>query len=101
MHRKRRHPENENAGENGIKRRARVTRQYLGAFIAFLGVAALLLMFRVGLGVWPAWVTAYRTELIGFLLLGIVVTVCLYPLIVEANSNTRHLSGPGHDPHQG
>lgn len=84
-----------------IRRIAQRTKLYLGLVLLLLTALALLLAFRVGERFWPAWMSTYRTLLIGLDLLGLVTTLLLSPLIIEANSNPRPLSGPGHDPRQG
>ena len=84
-----------------IKRNRRRTKQYLVLFVISLTAIVLALAFRVGQVAWPAWLIEYRTQIIGIVLLAILVTICLSPVIVEANSNPRHLSGPGKNPEQG
>ena len=69
--------------------------------ILLLAGIALALAFRLGEALWPAWLATYRTQFIGFDLLALLVTVCAAPVIVEANSRPRHLSGPGHNPYMG
>ena len=83
------------------QRIAEKTKVYLVLTILLLISIALLLVFRIGEALWPAWMVAYRTQLIGFDLLGVLTVICLFPIIVEANSKPRHLSGPGHNPEQG
>jgi hypothetical protein len=84
-----------------IEQSAERTKRYLIAAVVFLIAIDLALILRVGQAVWPAWMVAYRTQLIGLVLLGTLVTVIASPLIVEVSSNPRHLSGPGHNPEQG
>lgn len=96
MSRMRRHPHRDD-----IKRNRRRTKQYLALFVLFLTVILLALAFRMGQVAWPAWLLAYRTQIIGIVLLAILVTISLSPVIVEANGNPRHLSGPGKNPEQG
>jgi uncharacterized BrkB/YihY/UPF0761 family membrane protein len=84
-----------------IRRSARSIRLYLGLFMLLLVLMALGLAFKAGEAVWPAWLVAARTQLIGALLLGLLVTLLLSPVIVEENRNPRPLSGPGHNPEQG
>ena len=84
-----------------IKRNRRRTLQYLALFVIFLIAIVLVLAFRVGQVVWPAWLIEYQTQMIGIVLLAIVITICLSPVIIEANVNPRHLSGPGKNPEQG
>jgi len=96
MSKKRRHDHRED-----IKRYRRRTKQYLALFIIFLITIVLALTFRAGQVVWPAWMIEYRTEIIGMVLLALLVTICLSPVTIEANSSPRSLSGPGKNPEQG
>ena len=90
------HPERAQA-----RRIAERTRSALVLVILLLLAVAILLGFRLGEAAWPAWMAAYRTQLIGFDLLAVLVLVCLGPIVVEVNSRPRHFSGPGHNPEQG
>ena len=83
------------------KQIARATKRWLAVLIGFLIAIILALIFRVGQVLWPVWVIEYRTQIIGFITLALLVVVVSSPLIVEANSNPRHLSGPGKNPEQG
>ena len=96
MSRIRRHPHRED-----IKRNRRRTKQYLALFVVFLIAIVLALAITVGEAVWPAWLIEHRTQIIGIGLLAILITICLSPVIIEANSNPHHLSGPGKNPEQG
>lgn len=91
----------EHDGRRQVKRIAGRTRLYLVLVIVFLAAIALGLAFKLGQAVWPAWMIAYRTQLIGVVLLFLLATIVASPIIVEVNSNPRHLSGPGHNPEQG
>jgi hypothetical protein len=84
-----------------IKRNRRRTTQTVALFAIFLIAVVLALAFRVGQAVWPAWLTDHRTQIMGVVGLALFITVCLSPVIIEANSNPRHLSGPGKNPEQG
>ena len=59
----------------------------------------LILIFKIGESFYSSWLITHRTQIIGVLLLVIVVVIISSPLIVEVNSNPRHLSGPGKTPH--
>jgi len=77
---------------------AEITRWRLLLSSAFLAVICLVLGLRVGEEVWPLWMSDHRKQILGFVLLIVVYLTLLSPLIVEVNSNPRHLSGPGKDP---
>ena len=77
---------------------AETTRWRLFLSIAFLSVICLILGFRVGEEIWPLWLSDHRKQIMGVVLLVLVFLAPLSPLIVEVNSNPRHLSGPGKDP---
>lgn len=80
------------------KRIARITKQWLVGLAALLATIALLFIFKVGQGLWPVWMIAHRTQIIGILLLILFVVILLSPVLIEANSNPRTLSGPGKNP---
>ena len=84
-----------------IERIRRRTTRYLVLCLMFPAVVVLGLTFRVGQAVWPAWIMKARIEIIGILLLTVLATILFSPIIIEANSNPRHLSGPGKNPEQG
>ncbi len=74
---------------------ARKTRRSLTLWIVFLLAVVLVLAFRVGAALWPTWLAANRSETAGVVLLALLMTVCLSPVMVEANSNPRHFHGIG------
>jgi len=94
MSKKQRGPKN----SESRKQMARTTKQRLAVLIGFLIVILLVLVFRVGEVWWPGWLIAYRTQTEGILALAVILLVLLSPLLVEANSNPRVLSGPGKNP---
>jgi hypothetical protein len=44
------------------------------------------------------WMIAHRTQIIGILLLILFIMILVSPVLIEANSNPRTLSGPGKNP---
>ena len=77
------------------ERMALTVKKRLALLIAVLLAIVLILTFRVGNAWWPAWLSEYRVLLRGVLLFSVVLVFLLSPIIVEANSNPRTLSGPG------
>ncbi len=77
------------------KQKAQTIRNGLIALIGFLIVALLVLIFRVGEGLWWLWLVDHRTQIIGLLALITVSLICLSPIMIEASAHTRTLSGPG------
>jgi hypothetical protein len=77
-----------------LKRRriARKTKRVLFLLSTLLLLACLVLVFKIGEPVWPAWIIAHRRQMIGFLFLSIVLVITSSPLIIEMNSNPRPLS---------
>jgi hypothetical protein len=55
-------------------------------------------MFSIGRDLWPIWLIAHRKQIVGILLLAVIFLILLSPILVEATSNTRTLSGPGKNP---
>lgn len=64
----------------------------------FLIAILLVLLFQVGEVWWPIWMIGHRTQIEGIFVLAIVLLMLVSPVIVEANSNPRVLSGPGKNP---
>ncbi len=91
--RQRHHQENE-----AKEQIAATTRWKLFLFIAFLAAICLFLGLRIGEGIWPLWLSDHRKQLIGVILLIMVFLTLSSPLMVEVNSNPRHLSGLGKSP---
>jgi len=77
---------------------ARTMKQRLVFVIAILSIILLVLIFRVGEVLWLGWMIAYRKQIIGLLLFITLFLFFLSPIIIEANSNSRALSGPGKNP---
>jgi hypothetical protein len=77
---------------------ARAVKQRLTILIGFLLAILLVLLLGIGEGLWPTWVTGHRTQIEGIILMAVVVVILLSPIMVEATTNTRTLSGPGKNP---
>ena len=73
-------------------------KQRLVLVIAILSIILLVLIFGVGEVLWLGWMIAYRKQIIGLLLFITLFLFFLSPIIIEANSNSRALSGPGKNP---
>lgn len=80
------------------KQIAQMVKRRLTLLIAFLVVILFALLFRVGDTWWPRWMTEHRTSLEGIILLAVICLILASPLIIEADSNPRALSGPGKNP---
>ena len=80
------------------KQIARTVKRRLALLIGFLIAILLGLLFRVGEVWWPAWIIAHRTQTEGIFVLAVILLLLLSPILVEANSNPRVLSGPGKNP---
>jgi nucleoside permease NupC len=80
--------------EDGSKM-ARITGTVLKFLMAFLSIAALVLMFKLGEIFWPAWMIEYRRQILGIVMFALVGFVLWSPIMIEATANTRTLSGPG------
>ncbi len=82
----------------GTNQIAQAVKRNLVLLIALLIAAVLVLTFRIGESVWPAWLIEARILIRGILLFAVVFLIPLSPVIIEASSNTRTLSGPGKNP---
>jgi hypothetical protein len=63
----------------------------ISILIAFLVV----LIFKVGVVFWPGWIIEYRKLFMALLLFVVIFLTFMSPVIIEANSDPRPLSGPG------
>ena len=79
----------------GRKQIAQIVKRGLLLLIALLITSLLVLIFSAGRDLWPIWVIAHRKQIVGILLLAVIFLILLSPILVEATSNTRTLSGPG------
>jgi len=77
---------------------AETIKQRLVLLILFLIALLLALIFGVGEPLWPVWMVEYRSRIAAILLLVIICSILLSPIMIEATSNTRTLSGPGKNP---
>ncbi|MBN8579499.1 MAG: hypothetical protein J0L96_02415 [Anaerolineae bacterium] len=80
------------------KKIAQTTRRRLIVLISFLGAVLLILIFKVGEVYWSVWLIEHRRQAIGIVALLTTIITLSSPIIIEANSNTRTLQGPGKDP---
>jgi hypothetical protein len=78
---------------------AKTTKRRLIWLIAFLSALALPLAFKWGETSWPLFLIESRGVLLSFLILAILAIIAISPLIIEVNSNSRPLSGPGKNPY--
>ncbi len=102
MSRRRKRAINQTDKDKLIEMRSQIAQKTTRGIILLassLIIPCLILIFKIGESFYSSWLITYRTQIIGVLLLAIVVVIISSPLIVEANSNTRHLSGPGKNPH--
>jgi hypothetical protein len=77
---------------------ARKTQRGIILLLSSLIIPSIAFIFKIGESFYSAWLITFRVQIIGFLLLAILVVVISSPLIIEANSNPRTLSGPGKNP---
>ena len=80
------------------KQTAQTVKQRLVILISSLSAILLVMIFRVGEALWPLWMVEHRLRIVAILLLGIICLILLSPIMIEASSNTRTLSGPGKNP---
>jgi cytochrome bd-type quinol oxidase subunit 2 len=81
-----------------IKQMAKSVRRRLILVISILLLMLLVLLFRVGGSYWPAWLIHSRKLLAVILAFVSIFLILLSPIIIEATSNPRALSGPGKNP---
>jgi hypothetical protein len=66
--------------------------------LAFLVIILLALMRGVGEIWWPRWMIDHQNQIEGILGLAVICLLLTSPIIIEADSNPRALSGPGKNP---
>jgi hypothetical protein len=81
------------------KQTGQAVKRGLILMIVVLITILLALIFGAGEAWWPLWVIQHRAQVEGIIILFIIVLILLSPLLVEASSNTRTLSGPGKNPY--
>ncbi|MFT3891117.1 MAG: hypothetical protein QM730_05740 [Anaerolineales bacterium] len=80
------------------KQIAHTVKRFLTSLITLLIIALLILIFGVGKSWWATWILVHRTQIEGIMLLAIISLLLASPIIIEASSNPRRLSGPGKNP---
>jgi hypothetical protein len=80
------------------KQIAQTVKRRLVLLIGVLTVILLVLLLAVGEDWWPIWLIAHRTQTAGIVALVVILFILLSPILVEASSNPRALSGPGKNP---
>ncbi len=80
------------------KQIAQTITNRLITLIGFLIVILIVLIFKLGEVWWGSWLVEHRTQIIGFIALITLLLIFSSPILVEASSNTRTLSGPGKNP---
>ncbi|HCR72045.1 MAG TPA: hypothetical protein DIW23_11420 [Anaerolineae bacterium] len=98
MARKRRSRKNQSNFAQIREKIAEKTIWAIAILVLVLIISLLVFVFRIGESMYPVWMVEYRNPIIGILLTIIFIIIIASPLIVEANSNPRRLSGPGKRP---
>jgi hypothetical protein len=80
------------------KKIALVTKGRLILVISILIAILAALFFKAGYIFWPAWMIEYQKLFMALILFLIIFLTLLSPIIIEANSDPRPLSGPGKNP---
>jgi len=80
------------------KQFARTTKRRLALLIAFLSTIVLALLLRVGETWWPAWMIEHQTQIVAGISFVMLCILLASPIVIEADSNPRTLSGPGKNP---
>jgi hypothetical protein len=93
-HLKQRHPKE----PKSKKKIAQITKERLILVISILIAILAVLFFKAGNALWPTWMIEYRKLLIALILFPVIFLTLMSPVIIEANSDPRPLSGPGKNP---
>lgn len=94
MSREQRHPKDAETK----KQTERTVKRILKFVIGFLITLLLALMLEAGASWWPVWMVTHRRQVEWMIVLAVILLILSSPLIVEASSNPRTLSGPGKNP---
>ena len=70
----------------------------LFVIIGIFTVILLALILKIAEVWWSSWLLTHRTQMIGLVSLILLSMIFSAPIIIEAGSNTRTLSGPGKTP---
>jgi hypothetical protein len=74
---------------------ALLTKQNLILVISLLLSVLFFFVFKIGGIFWPAWLVELRWPIL-YILIFVTIYISLFaPVMIEANSNPRPLSGPG------
>ncbi len=84
-----------------VERLSRRMTYILAAVIGALVLLCLVLGFKLGYELWPAWLVDNRGVFMGLLGLAILALAVFSPAIIAIDSNPRPLSGPGKNPETG
>src|SRR5690349_20717479 len=76
------------------RRMVKFVRPLLTSVIVVLGILALILIFKLGLLIWPVWIIEYRRQLLGAVLLALICLFLTRPFLIEATVNTKPLITP-------
>jgi hypothetical protein len=76
------------------KKMIRIVKPALIFLISSLGIAALVLIFRLGHGIWPEWIIEYRRQILGIVLFALFGLSLGTPIMIEATVNTKPLVTP-------
>lgn len=77
---------------------ARMMKQGMILAIATLVVILFALLLQLGREAWPFWLILHRKQMVGVMVLAIVLLSLSSPILIEASSAPRALSGPGKNP---
>ena len=100
MSKLRRHIKKKHSKEPQTKQQiARATTKRLAVMISCVAAVLVLLIFQVGGILWPVWIMHARGGLIALLVFLEIFLIFMSPVIIEANSDPRPLSGPGRNPY--
>src|SRR5512133_2110092 len=80
------------------KQFARTTKRRLALLIGCLSAILLLLLLGTGEAWWPGWMVEHRTQIEAVILFVMLCILLSSPIMIEADSNPRSLSGPGKNP---
>jgi hypothetical protein len=94
MNKKQRHPKDAEIR----KQIARTVQRRLALLIVIFIVILLALLLKIGEGWWPGWLIEHHRQFEGMIVLAVILLMLLSPIVAEASSNPRALSGPGKNP---
>jgi hypothetical protein len=78
---------------------AQKTQRNIVILLSVFIIPCFILIFNIGVSMYPSWMIENRIQIISILVLCIIVIAISSPLVIEVNSNSRPFSGSNKNPY--